>query len=95
MEIKCKTHPNYYNLHQLTPKTTDLVFREKPIEIANRVREKRDIFIRRPAAIEYAAGLSGINKTRKSFFSKIKTYAHNYIKNISHTYDHKIIYALI
>ncbi len=95
MEIKCKTHPNYYNLYQLTPKTTDLPFHEGPINFANRVGEKRDVFIKRPVAIECAAGLSGLNKTKKSFLSKIKTYAHNYVKNISHTYDHKIIYALI
>ena len=70
MEIKCKTHPNFYNLYQLTPKTTDLPFREGPINFANRVGEKRDVFIKRPVAIECAAGLSGLNKTKKSFLSK-------------------------
>ena len=58
--------------------------------------------MKRPAGAKCAAGLLSINpanKTKQSLLKKavdgIKNYAKNYVKNIKHTYDHKIVFALI
>jgi hypothetical protein len=51
-----------------------------------------DKFVRRPVANKSATGLLGF---AIKGFEAIKTYAKQYKKNITHTYDHKVIFALI
>ena len=54
-----------------------------------------DIFVTRPNADKSAFGLS----SSRGFFARCKDavvqYCKNYTKNIQHTYDHKIVFALI
>ncbi len=85
MEIKCNFNP-YYNNYYNKPRITDgkAFFGHIPIT----AEKTADIFVTKPVAKKSAAGFSGI-------IAKIKNYAKNYVKNIKHTCDHKIIFALI
>lgn len=51
-----------------------------------------DKFVKRPVAMKSATGLLGFITKGKN---TVSNYAHNYKKNLKHTYDHKIIYGLI
>ena len=105
MDIKCRTNPYYF----LTPspmeainfqgagKTSKIVERA----CANMMSEVKsglnaglceDKFVRRPVASKSATGLLGlISKCKNS----VVEYAKNYKKNLEHTFDHKIVFALI
>lgn len=82
MEIKCKFNPYYLNQ---PPRPEAHVFCGRSAVKIKQAVECADIFVKRPVAEKSAAGL----------FGNIKKYARSYVKNIKHTYDHKIIFALV
>ncbi len=84
MEIKCNFNP-YYNYYSKPRLTNGETFRER---VPLRTVKTADIVMKKPVAKKNAAGFSGL-------ISKIKNYAKNYVKNIKHTYDHKIVFALV
>ncbi len=100
MDIKCSINPYYFNKYQSPTKSIGTVFRgvqKIPLDV---VEKSADMFIKKPVELESTAGLLGlkpIDKVRKTqtVFSRIKNYAKNYVKNIKHTYEHKIVFALI
>ena len=106
MDIKCNINPNYFqnfpeNRHRVG-NYTGTTFQGAYRVPQNVFEESMDKFVKRPAGAKCAAGLLSINptnKTKQSLLKKavdgIKNYAKNYVKNIKHTYDHKIVFALI
>lgn len=87
MEIKCKTNPYY---HKTKPIQSSVHRTEKsgvPI-----VWENMDIFVRRPDANKSASGLQGF---KEKFIKPVVKFVKEYKENIRHTYDHKIVYALV
>ena len=106
MDIKCNINPNYFqnfpeNRHRVG-NYTGTTFQGAYRVPQNVFEESMDKFVKRPAGAKCTAGLLSINpanKTKQSLLKKavdgIKNYAKNYVKNIKHTYDHKIIFALI
>lgn len=105
MEIKCKNN-NYYFLTPSQKET--LSFQGKlcaPKDMARtcaklcegakceiKVGLCEDKFVRRPVASESATGLLGYVA---KIPANIKTYFKNYKKNIKHTCDHKVTFALV
>ena len=95
MEIKCKTYPinssNYRRPHQQAFTSSRECVRVQSASVGTRA----DIFVTRPDAAKSASGLL----SSKGFFARCKNavveYCKNYKKNIKHTYDHKIVFALI
>ena len=85
MEIKCNFNP-YYNNYYDKPRITDGKTFLGRIPIA--LKSGADIFVEKPEAIKNATGFNGL-------WGKVKSHAKNYVKNIEHTYDHKIVFALI
>lgn len=90
MEIKCNTSPYYFNNYPVTgrvPCKSKNMFAQHAFVCAKKCAKTESI-VKRPFAKNIASGLSSLINT-------IKQYAHNYIQNIKHTYEHKIIFALI
>ena len=101
MDIKCKTNPYYF----LTPSPMEtlsfsgaqsasrvMVRASECVNAKKLVGLCEDKFVRRPVANESATGLLGfVVKTIEA----VKNYTKQYKKNIIHTYDHKVIFALI
>ena len=91
MEIKCKNYPNY---HRQIPYQGTVHRRE--CSSVPRVGNNADKFVRRPDASENASGLLGfVNKVKTKVVKPVREYIHNYKKNVVHTYEHKLVYALI
>ena len=95
MEIKCKTYPINSNNYQ-RPHQQEFTSRRERIKVQSAsVGTTTDIFVTRPNAEKSAFGLS----SSKGFLARCKDavvqYCKNYKKNIQHTYDHKIVFALI
>lgn len=105
MDIKCKTNPYYF----ITPSPKETIssrgaqIRTRAIEntavrigaeMQSRINAGlcEDIMVRGPVASKNATGLLAIGKTIKD---SVTTYFKNYKKNIVHTYDHKIVFALV
>ena len=97
MDIKCKTNPYYF----VTPSPKETIssrgahVRTKAIEnSAVRISAGlcEDIIVKSPVASKSATGLLALGNKIKNKFS---TYIKNYKKNIMHTYDHKIVFALV
>ncbi len=96
MEIKCNFNPNYFRDYEKPPIPEGLTSRGSQYNTLLKQKGKSaDIFIKRPDTVKAASGLSGIKKEKSGWLGTVKNYAKNYIKNIKHTYDHKIVYALI
>ena len=110
MDIKCKTNP-YYNFYQTPTKNESPSFHGAPnyAVVAERAGVKlktamngancgvkngvnADKFVRRPVATKSATGLLGLVKRCKD---SVVNYAKNYVKNIQHTYDHKVVFAIV
>lgn len=87
MEIKCNTNTFYYENYNAHPPRQKSVDFQGVLRLQS-VPERMDIFVRRPIAEKSAIGLRGL-------MGKIKTYTKNYVKNIQHTYDHKIVFAMV
>ena len=86
MELKCNFNPYYRNNYAQPPRPTGNSFRG--YALMDKASESADIFMRRPVAERSATGLRGL-------MCKVKQYSKNYVKNIEHTYDHKIVFAMI
>ena len=84
MEIKCNFNLYYGNYYD-KPRITDgkAFYGRVPLE-----RVGADILVRKPVAKKSATGFLGL-------LNKIKNYAKNYVNNIKHTYEHKIIFAIV
>ena len=92
MEVKCNTNPFYYNT--VPPRLAEVPFsgyRAPKI----RVGESADIFVRRPVATKSATGLLGLKETLSKLKSKLVQHLKIYKNNITHTLDHKIIFAIV
>lgn len=90
MEIKCNTNPYLLNyqphcgeVFRGRTKTFEKVVCESAAKCV-----KTDKFEKRPVAEKSATGLL-------SFVGKLKNYGKSYIENVKHTYEHKIIFALV
>ena len=92
MELKCNTNPYFYNT--VPPRMADVSFSGYRIPNMS-VGESADIFVRRPVANKSATGLLGLKDKLKNFTNKVSTYIKAYKRNISHTYDHKLVFAMI
>ena len=95
MEIKCKTYPinssNYQRPHQ-----QEFTSRRERIKVQSAsVGATTDIFVTRPNAEKSAFGLSSSKGLWARCKDAVVQYCKNYKKNIQHTYDHKIVFALI
>lgn len=100
MDIKCNFNPYYFNQHFYPPENNGTSFYGAFKIPPRSVKESADMFVRRPAEAKNAAGLLGIkpvvvNTKPQTILQKVKNYARNYVNNIKHTYDHKVIFALI
>ena len=84
MEIKCKVN-HCYNFYD-KPRITDGLRFNANVPLT--VKKTADVFVKKPVVKENATGFSAI-------MSKLRSYAKNYTRNIKHTYDHKIIFALV
>lgn len=101
MDIKCNINPYYFNtsfpieaIHFRGVCSNVGVAERVGACVCSGVKENiiADKFVKRPVATKSATGLFGfITKGINS----ISNYAHNYQKNLKHTYDHKIIFGLI
>ncbi len=105
MDIKCRTNPYYF----ITPsqmETTHFQGARRASGVVKRAGARvltgvksginaglcEDIITRRPVASKSATGLLGlVNKCKAS----VANYLKNYKANVSHTFDHKIVFALI
>lgn len=87
MEIKCNTYP-YYRRSMPT-------FGSAPVSGTLQVPNNWgsvDIYVKRPDVSVNASGLFGL---ARKVLNPVLNYVETYKKNIKHTYDHKIYYALI
>ena len=84
MEIKCNFNPYYKDYNKPRQLAGKAFYGRVPLD--NRV--SMDIFARKPVAKKCAAGFLGLMHT-------IGDYVKNYVKNIKHTYEHKIIFAIV
>ena len=104
MDIKCNTNPYYFIT---PPKDEALDFRGG--RYTSRVAEQAglrvckgisaglsaDKFVRRPVATKSATGLQGLKGFAIKALSKTLTYLKAYQRNIQHTFDHKIVFAMV
>ncbi len=94
MEIKCKTYPNYLTQHR-RPYQQEFTSRHECVTPSARVGKNTDIFVTRPNAEKRAFGLSSIRNLFVRCKDSVVDYCKNYKKNVVHTYDHKVVFALI
>lgn len=95
MEIKCNLN-SYYTSNGQIPR--DCVFkgrktpdRKPSVDVCN----NGDIYVRRPDAVKNASGLFGIRNRLNNLVETVSEFKKSYKKNIKHTYEHKIVFALI
>ncbi len=81
MEIKCNFNP-YYQTDYVKPQFGGRV---NFCGVVPKVQAGKDMFIKRPVADKNANGLLG----------HVRKYFKNYVKNIKHTYDHKVVFSLV
>ncbi len=89
MEIKCKTNPYYHKSKPMTGSMHRLKNSTVPVPI---VWDSADIFVKRPDATKSASGLLSF---KEKVIKPIVKFAKEYRENIRHTYDHKVVYALV
>lgn len=87
MEIKCNTNTFYHNNYDIHPPKPKEIDFQRTARL-ERIPESVDIFVRRPIAEKKATGLRGLIR-------RAGVYAKNYVRNIRHTYDHKIVFAMV
>ena len=97
MDIKCRTNPYYFGN---SSQREAISFQGAPrvARMYERISARmnaglcEDILVRRPVAKKSATGLLGL-------FTKAKNAVTNYFKsykeNISHTFDHKLVFAVV
>ena len=88
MEIKCITNPYY---HKSKP-ITGSMHKTENVSVPIVWEETKDIFVRRPDANKSASGLQGF---KEKFIKPVAKFVKEYKENIKHTYDHKVVYALV
>lgn len=96
MEVKCSLNSNYLK-RNVTPYQS--VFKGS----SDRLRrpdlsvkiENKDLYVKRPDATASASGLLGIKEKFLKVANVVINYGKTYKKNIAHTYDHKVVFALI
>lgn len=86
-------HQQNVNNVYLPNKKRDIEFRGRESVLVKRVGESADKFVRRPVAEKSATGLHGLEN--KNIFSAIRQYGRDYVHNIQHTVEHKIVFAKI
>ena len=105
MDIKFRTNP-YYFIAPSPMEATHFRGVKNSSRVAERVCDRivsgvrsglnagvcEDKFVRRPVASKSATGLLGLVNRCKKFLS---AYLENYKKNIRHTFDHKVVFALV
>ena len=102
MDIKCNSNPYCLNQSFYFPQNAGTVF-QGVLKIPPRsVKSGTYMFVKRPADAVCAAGLfslkpSVINKNKKSQYllKRIVNYAKSYVRNIKHTYEHKVVFSII
>ena len=95
MEIKCKTNP-YYNVNYQRPHQQEFTSSRECVRVQSAsVGTKADIFITRPDANKSASGLLSSDNIFTRCKNAVVKYCKDYKKNIQHTYDHKVVFALI
>lgn len=96
MDIKCNLN-NYYASKRRTPQPCVFSGSERTLQVKPRIvaDKNEDIFVKRPDAAKSASGLSGIRMKLANVVHSVADYGKSYKKNIKHTYDHKIVFALI
>lgn len=92
MDIKCNLN-NYYASAGRTPQSCVFKGSQRTLQVKPRIDadKNQDVFVKRPDAVESASGLSRMRKV----INAVVNYGKSYKKNIKHTYDHKIVFALI
>lgn len=94
MENKCILNPKYISAYQVYPNRARM--QKIPVGTSYRLSfgsgcVNQDIFVKRPDAYENASGLFGF----KRITNGINNYFKDYKKNIQHTFDHKVVFALV
>lgn len=95
MEIKCILNNQYLVNSQLPRHRRETVPLSPQISLSANVENVADKFEKRPECVKDASGLLGIKSKLQSFTAGIGSYLKSYKKNIEHTYDHKVVFALI
>lgn len=95
MEIKCKNYPKYRNLTylpnaqvQIHPTPRRACVRPNENAIANTITI-------RPVTSENVTGLSALRKGLSEAYHSVSSAIQTYKQNILHTYEHKLIFAII
>lgn len=96
MEIKCKLNNNYLRKN-VTPHQCVFKGSYSPLKKPDVSAEKltQDIYVKRPDATASASGLSSIRQKFLKVTNSVINYGKSYKKNIQHTYEHKVVFALI
>ena len=95
MDIKCKFNPNYFYNYPDARGRAETQFcgvRRLAPEI---MQKSVDKFVKRPADVKCAAGLLSIKPKVQAIVTRIKNFSKNYVKNVKHTYEHKVVFALV
>lgn len=87
MEIKCNLNPNYFSKVSYPRISAEQSFRGHIAPELIKAGKSADIFVKRPVA--------SVDTSATGLFSGIKEYLKAYKKNIVHTYEHKVVFALI
>ena len=95
MEIKCNLNPNYLEGRTIPHQQVFTSRRELAQVPSVNVGTSADIYVKRPDAVKSASGLSGFKTILAKCKESAVTYVKNYKKNIHHTYEHKMIFAVI
>ncbi|MBR6127117.1 hypothetical protein IKQ21_05475 [bacterium] len=95
MEIKCNFHHQIVNNNYTPKKERVPEFRGYESVLLREVGESADKFVRRPVAMKSATGLHGLGKKLHKAFAPVRRFTEQYKHNIKHTYDHKIIFAMV
>ena len=89
MDVKCSLNPYCYNYSRVQSGVQFCGVSRAHQRMAEKSVDK---FVKRPEGAKCAAGLLS---SKPKFFDKVQGYVKNYVKNIKHTYDHKVVYALV
>ena len=95
MEIKCNLNPNYLENHRRPHQQAFTSSRECVRVQSASVGTRTDIFVTRPDAVKSASGLLSSDNIFTRCKNAVVKYFKDYKKNVQHTYNHKIIFALI
>lgn len=95
MEIKCKLNNNYLVSSQLSLGRWDSIPQVPRVSVAVAAGNDADKFVKRPESVKNASGLSGLKAKIKNLTADVGSYFKSYKKNVQHTYDHKVVFALV